>query len=971
MSAFGSEEERIAYTISVNAQEGIAQLNAFLKLAKDIGEWFVRLTSVITSFAQQTGQSFQQASSQILGMQSAFKGMGQAAQQAGQQTQQAKTAIVQASGAIGGGGGFTPTVAAATDATGKWIFSLGKLGNIFKALSGLSVIIIFKKIIDFLKEATQAGVDFLKVMYRMEVAAYALQRAGKDIDFSDLVKQVNALQKAFPMFSKQKAMESVSYIALLTREFGFAEKQIGDVTKASAVLAVIMGKDVNEAAREVALTLSSGYSESLQRAGLNINRVIIQQEALRMGYKEGYQYLSGEVKAQAALNVIMRQLDPLYDKALEYYSTLPGKIDTTRAAWENLKLALSSDIVPIREAWAEFWGWMFKNITDFITRKHMLEMESLGPRPGMKGYPEEMFKIKAQRYFPEGIPKEDYAKWIEKGFSQETLDRINKYTADMKKAAEATNEATLAAQRMADKLYLPLPVLEELKKKFAATDLVLYIDTEAGQKALTELDKTTAETRKNLVEKLGALGIDIDIGEGKKKLDEFDTAAAETRRQFMLQTIMKVDTAEAQQKVRDFEDYVKSIYPDGITLEMKAALLAQGLSADLIAQIERIVGTAKIKVPVKIDFWKAFKDEFGEEGLTDIVDRVKEFLDDIGKAMQEGLTDFQKDMAAIGIEYTEKIDRVSRDYIRDYNAALADAAKSRADAERDYRDGELKAEKSYQEALLKLREQFLFDLEDALRERDARQVLRLIRQYQMQKNQTARQNETGRQERAKNFQQELADIEAQKQERLALLRTELQERLDELEKERAKEEYERKTRWNEEQADLEAQQKEKMDKLVQWLVDEYNLDQAGAEAIAKMLSGYFGSGGVIAQLYDQMIAYVLARAAMIAQINAAIATMSGGGGSHGPPTRKRAKGGLDIVNKPTTLTFGEAGPEAALTVPLTGLQNFRMPANSFGGAPEGRIRLEVLLSPDLEARVVDQALSGVAATIDRVRREKR
>jgi len=339
--------------------------------------------------------------------------------------------------------------------------------------------------------------------------------------------------------------------------------------------------------------------------------------------------------------------------------------------------------------------------------------------------------------------------------------------------------------------------------------------------------------------------------------------------------------------------------------------------------------------------------------------------------MQEGLTDFQKDMAAIGIEYTEKIDRVSRDYIRDYNAELADAAKSRADAERDYRDGELKAEKSYQEALLKLREQFLFDLEDALRERDARQVLRLIRQYQMQKNQTARQNETGRQERAKNFQQELADIEAQKQERLALLRTELQERLDELEKERAKEEYERKTRWNEEQADLEAQQKEKMDKLVQWLVDEYNLDQAGAEAIAKMLSGYFGSGGVIAQLYDQMIAYVLARAAMIAQINAAIATMSGGGGSHGPPTRKRAKGGLDIVNKPTTLTFGEAGPEAALTVPLTGLQNFRMPANSFGGAPEGRIRLEVLLSPDLEARVVDQALSGVAATIDRVRREKR
>jgi hypothetical protein len=40
------------------------------------------------------------------------------------------------------------------------------------------------------------------------------------------------------------------------------------------------------------------------------------------------------------------------------------------------------------------------------------------------------------------------------------------------------------------------------------------------------------------------------------------------------------------------------------------------------------------------------------------------------------------------------------------------------------------------------------------------------------------------------------------------------------------------------------------------------------------------------------------------------------------------------------------------------------------GGNNGKIKLEVLLSPDLEARIIQQAANNVAATITRIQREK-
>jgi hypothetical protein len=89
----------------------------------------------------------------------------------------------------------------------------------------------------------------------------------------------------------------------------------------------------------------------------------------------------------------------------------------------------------------------------------------------------------------------------------------------------------------------------------------------------------------------------------------------------------------------------------------------------------------------------------------------------------------------------------------------------------------------------------------------------------------------------------------------------------------------------------------------------------------------------------------------------------------------QAEGGTIIARKPTVAVFGEAGPEMAQFTPLN-----RLGANAPAQIKpmdidqmtrDGRIRLEMLLSPDLEARIVDNTLGEIADvnfTIERARK---
>ena len=89
-----------------------------------------------------------------------------------------------------------------------------------------------------------------------------------------------------------------------------------------------------------------------------------------------------------------------------------------------------------------------------------------------------------------------------------------------------------------------------------------------------------------------------------------------------------------------------------------------------------------------------------------------------------------------------------------------------------------------------------------------------------------------------------------------------------------------------------------------------------------------------------------------------------------------AEGGTVIANKPTTVTFGEAGAEIATFTPLnragvnTNQVSGSLPAGVGGGGGGGKYVVRISLSPGLEGKIVGQALDQAADIIFKLERAR-
>ena len=251
---------------------------------------------------------------------------------------------------------------------GQDIGSVGDIAKyVFGSILGISAVQVLRSIINYLKEAAIEGKKFTQSIFKLSVAVRSLQRRGLDVSFQGSLKAIDELRKSFVIFSQKEMVEGLAQVQLLTRNFGFTEEQIGNVAEVSAALATILGKDFNEAAREVALFLSSGYAESMQRAGFSVNRLTVQQEALRMGINKSYLTMTEAERASAAYSLIMRQSSDVIQDSIEYQKMLAGQIDKATKSLEQSKAELGTRVLPVWALLIKTWSRAvdaFKNLVN-------------------------------------------------------------------------------------------------------------------------------------------------------------------------------------------------------------------------------------------------------------------------------------------------------------------------------------------------------------------------------------------------------------------------------------------------------------------------------------------------------------------------------------------------------------------------------------------------------------------------------
>lgn len=464
----------------------------------------------------------------------------------------------------------------------------------------------------------------------------------------------------------------------------------------------------------------------------------------------------------------------------------------------------------------------------------------------------------------------------------------------------------------------------------------------------------------------------------------------------------------------------------------------------IVATITALIAASKnfgnvldiLRNPLRaIDFAQRFKEEFNKvmdsfAEFEDAADTPTAALDDLQNAAdsldmskaQEELQDLLKDLEKLG----ERIEREERDFqtklerfdadaltdrlrlIEDYNLNVAQTIRQfalrRQELEDKYRQNELNDEAKFQEQLRQLREKFLFNLEDALRERDARQTLRLIDQYKMDKEAMINEHALQQQQAAQNHQEALNDLKEQEAERLRVMAEEHALRLQRQEEDSALRRERMLADHAQEIADLQAQKESILREAADRIAKEYDLDAQGAQAIYELLNKYYGSDGILQKLvaegYNGMLQESVGFLAQLQQViayqqglmssmalpgsmsgaplpywqlaaNAAAAGQAGGG--LGGRSLNFAKGGQFVATRPTSLNVAEGGmPELVSVIPLSKILGGALNANGSGGSNgiNGSIEVAVTLSPDLEGRIIEKSMNGTAEVISRVNRSK-
>ncbi len=839
------------------------------------GKYLEQLAQKVRQLSTTTGQSYNQIISSMVRS-------GQITQGTGNNLLALMNNAKTASGGLG-------------NAISGLLSNAGKLVGIFTGWQ------ILQQVRDWLTQAANSGLEFAQAMYSLGVAVNVLQRTGIDITIRDVVENIDELRDKFKVFSEKELVVGAAQLLNLVRDFGLTREQIFKLQEAITTLAIVNGRAMDDVQRTVALALSSGYTEGLQRLGVSINRVTIAAEAQRLGFSGNYMSLTEYQRAIATYNLIIQKTAKYEDDLQEYYKTAPGQIDRAKAAFTDLSSVIGTSLV-------NSFGDLIGQVAIYIERIK----DTVKINQGLIDSEKELEAAQSNRIV-----------WL-----SSILQALKNISTFWNRVGKEVLGVDLGFDKILENASNSLQNLVNIQSAFIAKLISQweYFKAYLSGKpiSLEEMYRIREQTYQELT------GLEVDFSDDMR--DE---------------AIRRMQESKAIEEKRSDE-------LEGVAREL----------GDKVLEAE--------------EEWLQKRE--------DAYEKYSEKLEDIERKRLQKLADLE-------IQYQQKVSDLERQYqqkrqdeFRDYNDKLEDIEiwyqQSVADANDKYRQQQIEAEEDYQNKLKRLREQFLFDLEDALRERDARQVLRLIREYNLRRKQAEDEREDNLEELRRQHEEELKEIRLQRERKLHELQIEHQRRLEEIDLWRQRE-YEDLTVWLErEREEISIWRQRELDEAERYynelLLDadryrdeiisdeidrirtQYNLNENGMRNLYTLLEMYIGNKGYLVQLWENYIAWLgtlnlTPSGLTIPQsANTLINPL--------PPAQYRhASGGLFYANRPALAMFGEAGGEYAAFIPASKV------GEVIGG--NGSIKLQVYLSPDLEARVIDKALNEFSDVVLEIYKE--
>jgi DNA repair exonuclease SbcCD ATPase subunit len=873
--------------------------------------------------------------STIMGMLgSVFKGFGGSASSAASSASSASSAV-SASGAAAASAGV-PWAALAGMLAGTVVGAFKAVMNSIKRVARIVTGILISKAIMGMVQAFRDAVDealkLNRALIDVATSVRQLQRTGVNTTIGEWIDLVNQLEEEFTQFSRSQIADAVKQMAILGRQSGASAEDIQTLAHQVLHLATVMGVDVITAANAFATAVESGYARGLKEVIGVIDEVTLAEQALAWGWVKSTEEVDGHMRMLVLLELARRKTAETAGDVEVVQESLSGKYNEVTQEIVDQKAAIGEDLLPAIVLLKEGFLSLLEGVESAIG--------------GIKRFIATIYGVIA-------VIKVDIIPALE-GFGA----AISEFFA---------NIGTAILNKILPPLGTLISHLNTLKK-FGLLPEIKLIEEENLGTAIQALDsfKAAYEEMMRLLDPDSFDDLDEKIGNVG---DSFE---------------------EAGEDVEDFTDLMEDL------IDVVEDTNQKLIEAEDDFVHEFFQANAKLQQDLKQAEAKFHQDQQQayEKYLQDQLQATQKYALDTKHAYE----DYQLELVQLEREYEQEVEDINN----------------------EYRENEIKAERDYQEELRKLREQYLMDLEDALHERDARQVLRLMREYNLRKAQLARERRLEQEENEQKLEDELEQLEREKEAKLQAMQEEFeleqqqreenfqlaqQQRADDyalaaaqraadyelarqqmvkdfaLQQQLRLEDHKRRIE------EIKKQGEERAQELVEAYAKEHEVTEEWADKIVELLTAYFGQGGPVDATLQGLITMIdTATIAAINSINAlnaalaqigAISTTIDDAVNDAPPGTPSnpgesiypsyAEGGMHIANKPTTVTFGESGWEAAKFVPL-GRQG-RDVDKVFGELPMGAsqdqfVRLMVDLSPDLEVRIVEKSIGTVADVME-------
>jgi len=206
---------------------------------------------------------------------------------------------------------------------------------------GVAAVVIGHELIDFLKESAQESAHFQGEVAKLEASLQSVGDFTPDIvaDFKDFAKELQETSK----FSEESAISQIAF----AKQLGLSNDKAKELIQASADLATVTGKTLEESVHELGRTLTG-------TAGA-ISRTIPQLKGLS----------EEQLKAGAAIDFVSERLGGAAQKALNTYE---GALIQLRFSQEDFRKSVGSIITENPKFIGAIQGLsaVFKDLEEFV-----------------------------------------------------------------------------------------------------------------------------------------------------------------------------------------------------------------------------------------------------------------------------------------------------------------------------------------------------------------------------------------------------------------------------------------------------------------------------------------------------------------------------------------------------------------------------------------------------------------------------